>query len=65
MNHGDRLLRTDLTEAELLLPPASPRRGQVSRAPAEPGARAQRSPTGDEGEDVVLTIELICDPTLT
>ncbi|MGY1947721.1 hypothetical protein [Nocardia asiatica] len=61
MNHGCQPLRADLTEGQLLTPPGSLR----NPAPERLDKRA-RTPTvidADDGEDVVLVITLICDPT--
>ncbi|MDE1674323.1 hypothetical protein [Nocardia gipuzkoensis] len=61
MNHGHQPLRADLTEGQLLTPPASSR----NPAPARLDKRA-KTPTvidTDDGEDVVLVITLICDHT--
>lgn len=60
MNHGNQPLRADLTEEQVPRPPAS------SPTPAPTQHERAKTPTvidADDGQDVVLVITLICDPT--
>ncbi|WP_181724201.1 hypothetical protein [Nocardia gipuzkoensis] len=67
MNHVHRSLRADITEGQLLIPPPGHHAGPRTPAPAgrdDPAKPPTVIDADDDGEDVVLVIELICDPTL-